>query len=305
MLKRNIFFGIIFVLSLSGCASAQQDNSSDEDIDLSGGEPSAYDEMQNEEGKKDGNSTKRKCDIRFVYHNDFYGYDLDATWSDVTILKSNTNLGSEINGLELLFDDSINLFDDMDLDESQNLSKDEWAELEYDFPFKDYEKDGSGVIEYDEYLNLIYMLGGIEAYPTGFEITQPTMEGYALELNNDDGPVSMKILRASTAGYTGAYDYYFPEGTVFIELASDYRISLPVAGDMEVTSAFDYPGLNMYIDDGKEVKDSYSYGAIGFSSVVDTQEFNGIFEGKTFSLQYDAYYDGKIVGTYDLTISPR
>ena len=58
------------------------------------------------------------------------------------------------------------------------------------------------------------------------------------------------------------------------------------------------------LTDGKEVIDSYSHGALGFTSIVDTNEFNDIFEGETFWLQYDAYYDGHVVGTYDLSIMP-
>lgn len=301
---KKILLAMISAILLTGCSAAtpQAQSAVEKAGGLSHEETSAKKETSTAEKNF---QSQRDYDIRFVYHNNFYGYDLEATWSDVGILQTNTNLGSEINGLELLLDDSSHLFDDLDLDDSGNLSKDEWSELEPDFPFQEYEHDESGVIEYDEFQNLTYLLNGIDMYPTGFEITQPTMEGYALELNNDDGPVCIKILRASTVGYTGAFDYFFPEGTVFIELASDFRIFMPEAGEMEVTSAFDYPGLNMYIDDGKEVKNSYSHGALGFSSVVDTDAFNGIFRGIPFSLHYDAYYDGKVVGTYDLTITPR
>lgn len=301
---KKVLVSVVFAFLLSGCATATTQTQEESNIDLAGGQPSAYEEIEKEEAEQSAKD-ERTCDIQFVYHNDFYGYDLKATWSDVKILKTNTNSGSEINGLELLFDGSKKLFDDLDMDDSGNLSKDEWEELDADFPFEKSEVDKSGAIEYDELLNVTYYIGGMDVYPTGFEISQPTMEGYSIELNNDDGPVSIKILRASTPGYAGAYGYFFPEGTVFVELASDFRIFMPVAGDMEVTSAFDYPGLNMYIDDGKEVKDSYSHGAMGFTSVVDIDEFNGIFSGKPFSLQYDAYYDGKVVGTYDLTISPQ
>ncbi len=306
-MRKITVLALIFVLLLVGCTVSEPvaENGSEE-IDLSGGEPSAYEEVEKEAA--DGNLKAQdgeKFDIRFIYHNDIYGYNLEATWSDVLIKKTNTNGGSEVYGLELLFDDSIKMFGDMDVDDSGTLSKNEWIELEADISFKSRDLDSSGAIEYVEFYSLTHALGGIDVYPTGFKITQPTHESYALELNNDEGPVSIKILRASTAGFTGMYNYYFPEATVFVELSSDFEIFVPEAGDMSATVAFDYPLLNMYVDDAKEVKDSYSHGSHGFTSVVDTKQFNGIFEGESFSLQYEAYYEGKVVGTYDLIITPR
>lgn len=306
-MRKTTVLILFFILLLAGCAVSEPatENGSGE-IDLSGGEPSAYDEMEKESAKgnlkaQDG----KKFDIRFIYHNDIYGYDLEATWSDVLIKKTNTNGASEAYGLELLLDDSIKMFGDMDVDDSGTLSQNEWIELETDFPFKKQDVDSSGDIDYVDFYSLTHRLGGIDVYPTGFKITQPTHESYALELNNDEAPVSIKILRASAAGFTGMYNYSFPEGTVFVELSSDFEIFVPEAGDMTATVAFDYPLLNMYVDDTKEIKDSYSHGSHGFTSVVDTDRFNSIFEGNPFSLQYEAYYDGKVVGTYDLTITPR
>lgn len=305
-MRSKIIMAVLLTILLTGCASSSQQTVGDSKINLSKGEPSDHEEME-EDTLEAGNSVQpgaQTFDIRFAYRNDFYGYDLEATWSDVSIVETNTNLNAEIYGLELLFDGHSQLFDELDIDSSGSLDLSEWADIESDFPLTDYDIDEDGGIDAIEFTGFSQKLGGIDAYPTGFTITQPTLENHALELNGEEGPVSIKILRASTAGFTGGYGYYFPAGTVFVELAADYRIYMPEAGDMDVTSAFDYPLLNMYVDDKKEVKDSYSHGAIGFSSVIDTDAFNGIFSGNQFSLQYEAYYKGKVVGTYDLTITP-
>lgn len=88
-MRKTTVLILFFILLLAGCAVSEPatENGSGE-IDLSGGEPSAYDEMEKESAKgnlkaQDG----KKFDIRFIYHNDIYGYDLEATWSDVLIKK--------------------------------------------------------------------------------------------------------------------------------------------------------------------------------------------------------------------------
>lgn len=310
-MRKIMVLALCIAMLLTGCAASSPTPTPDvSDKDLLTATPSTYEEAEQETGEVLSEAEQAlpedgRFDIRFVYHNGFYGYDLEATWSDVPIKKTATNLHAEIHGLELLFDGHVQMFDELDMDASGSLDANEWIDLESSFPLKDYDADENGTIEAMEFTGFSQKLGGFDAEPTGFTITQPTMEGYALELDEVESPVSLKILRASSIGFTGAYNSFFPAGTTFVELAADYTIFVPAAGDMVVTSAFDYPLLNMYIEDTKEVTDSYSHGAMGFSSVVDTDAFNGIFSGKPFSLQYEAYYEGKVVGTYDLTITPR
>jgi len=300
-----VFLSLLLLLALlTGCSASQPaTKDSDEDIDLSGGTPSAYDEMQNESSKKPTKGSR--FNIRFTYRNDFYGYDLEANWADVFIKKEDTNTATQFIGLENLLDGSLVLFEELDADNSGTLNKSEWAGIEGDFPFKDRVLNDKGEMEYEGFRIFGLELGGLDLGPTGFTITQPTLEGYALELNNENAPVSIKIMRASTAGFSGAFGKYFQPDTVFIELASDFEIFHKYMPDMTVTSAFDYPLLDMYVDDTDEVKNSYSHGSQGFSSIVDTEKFNGIFDGNPFYLHYAAYYEGKVVGTYDLTITPR
>ncbi|MGI6751987.1 MAG: hypothetical protein ACOX4U_05130 [Anaerovoracaceae bacterium] len=294
-MKKNIVFFVSLLLILALLTGCSMSKSATE----GNGEASGDKQMKKESAK--GN----KFDIHFVYRNDFYGYNLEANWADVLIKKTNTNTATQNKGLELLLDGSLELFGELDLDHSGTISQSEWAEIEPDFPFEKQVLNSSGEMEYDGFRIFALELGGIDLDPTGFTITQPTLENYALELNDENAPVSIKILRASTTGFTGGYNKYFPADTVFIELSSDFEIFLETMPGLSATSAFDYPLLNMYLDDTKEVKDSYSHGALGFSSIVDTEKFNALFNGKPFSLHYDAYYEGKVVGTYDLTISPK
>jgi len=49
--------------------------------------------------------------------------------------------------------------------------------------------------------------------------------------------------------------------------------------DFELPPGFSTPLLSMFLEQDYEKN---NHGALDFSSIVNTDEFNGIFEGKTF-----------------------
>ncbi len=89
---------------------------------------------------------------------------------------------------------------------------------------------------------------------------------------------------------------------MFIELESEFDVYLKVMPDFELPPGFISPLLSMLLEQDYEEN---NHGALGFSSIVSTDEFNGIFEGKPFVLQYEGKGESGVLDRYHLTITPK
>lgn len=258
-------------------------------------------EKETEMLKEQASKAKGLYDIKFTYKNNIYGYDLEAEWQGVKINKENPNiLGS--SGLDVLFDGMEQAFEELDLDNSKDITEDEWTDYEADFPFSGLEIKKDGAVTIEEFSNFSDQLSGIEAAPDKYSINFSN-EDYYCEYHSEgeDIPVSMKIVKAGEAGYSFA-GTSFEEGTIFVELLSEFDVYHVQAPNMEMPPGFISPLLSMYLE--KDYEDN-NQGALGFSSVVNKDEFMKIFSGKSFKLHYEGKTTQGVADIYDLTITPR
>lgn len=247
--------------------------------------------------------------IVFNYKNHVYDYELKANWNNVIIKpevasREFTEKTAEYYamGFDILLDGTLKLFEEMDADASGNITESEWGDLESDFSFENFAHEGA--INFSDFSRFTAQFMGMDLYCDSHTLTQPEKEGIEIE---DDGGAAIKILRAGEGGAylnTGFGEMTFPQGTTFIELFGSYDIyGQNDSGGFgtELSSGFAQPMLSMMIeqDDEKAAK-----GALGFSSIVDKSEFDKIFSGGTFELNYKGEYEGSVMDEYHLKIIP-
>jgi len=240
-------------------------------------------------------------DIQFRYKNNVYGYDLEASWDDVPIKREGLNLLASM-GAEVLLDGTAQMFSEIDGNDSGTISRSEWAEYEEDFPFDGINENSDDQIDPNEFSHFTAQLNGVELYPDSYSISQPEQGDYGINLDEGDGPVSLKILRAGEGGFRAIGGASFPEDTIMIELQSEFQVYLKYSPDFELGGGFSTPLLSMYIEQDYEKN---NHGAWGFSSVVDTEEFAGIFEGEPFVLEYTGMGETGVLDQYYLVIMPK
>lgn len=301
--KRTLILMIFFILFLlSGCNQIEtvDNNANIQTTSFASEDNNSVTENNNYANDVDDNSLSGgKFNIDFKYTNTIYGYEIQANWTDVEIMFETPAF---FNGLEILLDGSSEWFEELDTDQSGELTQDEWQPYEEDF-FYIFDDLQDGIITLDELNDFIAQIGGIDLYPTSSVISQPTHPDYQIALDEDEGhPVSLKILRAGIGGYHPNQYAAFNEGTTFIELMSDFDVQLKAMPDFELSPGFISPLLSMYLEEDYELN---NHGALGFSSIVNTDAFNQIFAGEAFKLYYEGKGESGILDIYELTITPN
>lgn len=296
---KKICLLFITLLLLTGCNNSADQASTESSINEK--ETKTAESQGDGEADADIQWSDGTFDIQFRYKNNVYGYDLEANWDDVTIKRTGLNLLASL-GAEVLLDGTSQAFSDLDGNNSGTVSRSEWAEYEADFPFDGINENNDDEINLDEFGHFTAQLNGVELFPTSYSISQPKQEEYGIELEEGDGPVSMKILRAGEGGFKAASGVSFPEDTIFIELQSEFEICLIAMPDFELGGGFSTPLLSMFIEEDYEKN---NHGAWGFSSVVDTEEFARIFKGEPFVLEYTGIGETGTLDEYYLTIMPK
>lgn len=296
-MKKLILSVGILLLLLSGCTKLEQNaqpaTQESEAVDSAGSQadsPSVGESVHEE-----------LFDIKFCYKNHRYQYVLDAIWKDVSIKQKSTIAVAPL-GTEILLDGSTELFLELDRDHSKTLSREEWTDLEADFPFDGMNGVCDGLMDMDEFGVFTAQLNGVKLYPQEHSLSQLKHKEYTITLKDKDGPVSLKILRAAEGGYQAGEGASFPETTVFIELQSGFEVHPTQNLEASLPPGFLRPLLSMYIEqDDKDNK----RGALGFSSVVDSTAFSKIFDGQPFVLEYKGRGASSVMDEYRLTITPK
>jgi len=316
---KKIYVLLVLSILLTGCAGKQNNVATDNigakgsDIvtDLTEGEQADSDVKQQVSEQGDSNQNgesevtevpvtglSKKYDIEFEYSNYLYQYDLNAKWNSVEI---NATPIKYISGLEVLLDGTPFMFESCDIDHSGSITPDEWTEYEQEIIFNILDLNNDGKSELDEFGHFTAQLAGIELEADSYSITDSGLEDYAIQMEDEIAPVSLKILRAGEGGFMAAEGINFPEGTIFIELVSEFDIVLAEMPDFEMGPGFTTPLLSMFLEEDYEEN---NHGALGFSSIVNTDAFNAIFGGDVFELHYEGQGDTGIMDEYHLTITP-
>lgn len=303
-MRKKIALIILTVILFTGCSAPNVTPSTEGGGPEPGGS-SAESQPASETGGSAEAVTERtsasgqRFDIHFAYTNAVYDYELEAQWRDVAIYKESFTYPS---GLELLLDGTTEMFKDLDLNQSDDLTQDEWVDYEEDIFFQVIDIKSDGRVTLEEFGYFTAQLEGVFLSPSEDVITAPGNEDYTIAVEDSDSIVSLKILRAGEGGYRSPSGIVFPEGTVFVELISEYDVELKEMPGFELSPGFEGPLLSMYLEQDYAANNN---GALGFSSIVDTQTFNRIFSGQTFTLNYEGKGESGVLDTYHLTITPR
>lgn len=290
-MKKVLFLLPVLLLLASCTASLAQP---DEQVDMR--------EEQAEFGDADKQTESGAFDIEFNYRNHLYQYELEAVWRNAEIAKSGISLMASM-GTEILLDGTTQLFAEIDADDSKTISREEWTPYQGDFPYDGINGAKDDGINLNEFGVFTAQLNGVDLYPDEHSLSQPANQDFITTLDDEVGaPVSLKILRAGEGGFRAGEGLTFPEGTVFVELSSEFDVHPREAPEFELGPGFLTPLLSMYIEQDYEAN---NHGALGFSSIVDTNAFNGIFAGRPFTLVYQGEGETGIMDEYSLTITPR
>lgn len=295
---------LVFMLMLSGCSSPVSSAAGETKAEKSQSEA----EQTSSENKASQSqsstlpevtSLNTMFDIEFSYVNNIYQYDVQAKWSDVEIKAV---APQQQSGLEILLDGTTEMFSECDLDHSQTITQDEWTSYEEDVFFTVLDLNSDGTVNMAEFQHFTDAFYGIFLSPTGHSISQPNHQDYQISIEDFDPPVSLKILRAGEGGFNAGAGIVFPAGTIFVELVSEFDVVLKEMPDFELPPGFEGPLLSMYLEQDYEEN---NHGALGFSSIVNTEEFNGIYGGKAFTLNYEGKGESGVLDEYHLTITPK
>lgn len=316
---RTLMGAVIFALLLTACQNQLAPTPQAKGVEKTPqGESQVESQIETELESQDKETSSPSIEvlghynITFRYKNHIYDYELEAFWDNVIIKQEVTNLYSmertdQANalGFEILMDGTLQMFEEMDADVSGDITKDEWGDFQEDFPFETAaDLAGDGALNFNDFSSFTGMFMGMDLPCNSHTLTDPQEEGFMVE---DNGGASLKILRAAKGGaslHTGFGDVQYPEGTVFIELMSDFDIyAHDGQGNFlsETSPGFSQPLLSMLIESDFE---KAAGGALGFSSIVNATEFNRIFSGGIFELNYDGVYEGDTMDTYYLKIEP-
>ncbi|WP_027398920.1 EF-hand domain-containing protein [Anaerovorax odorimutans] len=289
-MKQIAMLSLVLLLLLSGCTGPS-------DSDTLSQADTKKNQMESDLPEVTGLS--KQFDIEFSYINKVYQYDLQAKWSDVEIKAETTPYES---GIEVLLDGTTEMFSECDLNHSDTITQDEWSDYDEDIDFNTLDLNSDSQVNLKEFEHFTGQLNGVFLSPSWHAISQPGQEDYAISIDEFDPPVSLKILRAGEGGFNAGAGVVFPEGTIFIELVSEFDVVLKAMPDFELGPGFEMPLLSMYLEEDYEEN---NHGALGFSSVVNTKKFNAIYGGKPFSLHYEGKGESGVLDKYDLTITPR
>lgn len=278
-MKPIAILSLVFMLIFSGCSSAVSSTTGETKAEKTtsedGNEQKDDGKTQPEASLPEVTALSNLFDIEFSYVNNLYQYDIQAKWSDVEIKAV---APKQQSGVEILLDGTTQMFSECDLDHSQTITQDEWSDYEEDVLFNVLDLNTDQTVNLEEFQHFTDAFQGVFLPPTGHSISQPKHEDYAISIEELDPPVSLKILRAGEGGFNAGAGVVFPEGTVFIELESEFDVVLKAMPDFELPPGFESPLLSMYLEQDYEEN---NHGALGFSSIVNTEEFNGIYGGKT------------------------
>lgn len=237
--------------------------------------------------------------IEFTYKNHLYGYEVQSKWAGVEIKESTKE---NLAGFEILLDGTTDLFEEIDTNQSETITQEEWEAFEEEVFFTVIDYGSDGLVGLDEFYKFTEQLNGFGKDPSWHMITKPTEKDYEIGIDEFAAPVSLKILRAGPSGVKLESGVSFDAGTVFLELVSDYRVRLVEMPDFELPPGFISPLLSMYL---KQDYEANNHGALGFSSVVDANAFNKIFNGESFELKLVGKGDSRTLDEYVMKITPN
>lgn len=303
-MKQAVILVLVVFLTFSGCTSAPNSNPKQgtisQNIKVSTEKASSETtgSIQSQDNSLPIAGLSKRFNIEFSYVNNVYGYDLQAKWNDVEIKAEAPRYAS---GLEILLDGTPQMFEECDLNHSETITQDEWADYEEEILFNVLDLNTDGELPIEEFQYFTGQLNGVELAPGWHSISQPKNADYAIAVDDFDAPVYIKILRAGEGGFNAGSGTVFPEGTIFMELESAFEVQLKAMPDFELPPGFLTPLLSMYLEQDYE---NNNHGALGFSSIVDTQAFNGIYGGTPFTLDYVGKGESGVLDEYHLTIMP-
>lgn len=303
-MKQAVILMLVVLLIFSGCtavpnlkpqqdAISQNDKASTEKVACE-----MTDSAQTKDSSPPITGLSKRFNIEFSYVNNVYGYNLQAKWDDVEIKGEAPRYAS---GLEILLDGTPQMFEECDLNHSKSITQDEWVDYEEDVLFNVLDLNTDGQVPLEEFQFFFGQIYGVELAPDWHAISQPEKLDYAIAVDDFDAPVYLKILRAGEGGFNAGSGTVFPEGTTFIELESGFEVQLKAMPDFELPPGFLTPLLSMYLEQDYEKN---NHGALGFSSIVDTQAFNGLYGGTPFTLDYVGKGESGVLDEYHLTITP-